>query len=242
MPEWKPSPRDLNRMTVARFTLAARIQHIVLMATFTILILTGLPVLVAETGGWAMKGLFTLRTLLHHTAGAALIGLGIYHAIWISVTEEGRREFGSILPRIEDVRDLLHFVRYQLGKVDEPPPFDKYDPFEKFEYLAVVWGSIVMIVTGLMMWFFELTMQVFPKWAYDLARLIHGYEAVLAFLAVILGHLYNVHLKPGVWPMNRVWLDGEMTLKELRDHHPRAYERWLQEQHLQSTDDRGAGR
>lgn len=230
MTEWQPSPAELNRTTVVRFTVAARVQHIVLIVSFMVLIVTGLPVLVAGAGGWAMQGLFTLRTLLHHIAGVVLIGLGVYHTFWISFTEEGRREFGSVLPRVEDARDLVHFLKYQFGKVDAPPPFDKYDPFEKFEYLAVVWGSLVMVITGLMMWFFEITLQVFPKWTYDLVRLIHGYEAILAFLAVILGHLYNVHLKPGVWPMNRVWLDGRMTAKELREHHPREYERWLEQQ------------
>ena len=87
-----------------------------------------------------------------------------------------------------------------------------------------------MVITGIMMWFFEFTLQIFPKWTYDMARLIHGYEAILAFLAVILGHLYNVHLKPGVWPMNRVWLDGKMTAMELKQHHPKEYERWLEQQ------------
>lgn len=233
MSEWEPLERDLNGITVTRFSRSARIQHIVLIASFTMLIVTGLPVLVAGAGGGIVRGLFAVRTLLHHGAGVVLIGLGVYHTIWISFTDEGRREFGSVLPRYKDLTDLVHFVKYQLGRTDEPPPYGKYDPFEKFEYLAVVWGSLVMVVTGLMMWFFEFTFQLFPKWAYDLVRLIHGYEAILAFLAVILGHLYNVHLKPGVWPMNRVWLDGKMTLRELKAHHPLEYERWLREQSMQ---------
>jgi cytochrome b subunit of formate dehydrogenase len=230
MPEWQPSPDELRRTTVVRFGAAARVQHIVLIVSFTVLIVTGIPVLVAGAGGVAMQGLFTLRTLLHHIAGVALIGLGVYHTIWISFTEEGRREFGAILPKMEDAKSLVHFLKYQFGKTGTPPPFDKYDPFEKFEYLAVVWGSVIMVVTGLMMWFFEVTLQILPKWSYDLARLVHGYEAILAFLAVILGHLYNVHLKPGVWPMNRVWLDGKMTAMELKQHHPKEYDRWLEQQ------------
>lgn len=230
MPEWQPSPKELRRTTVVRFGAAARVQHIVLIVSFTVLIVTGLPVLVAGAGGWTMRGLFVLRGVLHHSAAVVLIGLGIYHTFWISFTEEGRREFGSVLPKLEDARNLVHFLKYQFGKSDTPPPFDKYDPFEKFEYLAVVWGSLVMVITGIMMWFFEFTFQILPKWTYDMARLIHGYEAILAFLAVILGHLYNVHLKPGVWPMNRVWLDGRMTAQELKDHHPKEFERWLEQQ------------
>ncbi len=233
MLEWTPYEHDLDRITVTRFTRHEQIQHVILIVSFALLIVTGLPMLL----GTGVSGAFSLRTWIHHLAGATLIVLALYHTFWILLTEEGRRDFGSVMPRVQDVRDLVQFVKYQLGKSDDPPQFDKFDPFEKFEYFAVVWGSIIMIVTGLMMWFFELTLRVFPKWVYDLVLLIHGYEAVLAFLAVILGHLYNVHLKPGVFPMSRVWLDGKMTLRKLKEHHPREYERWLAAQRIQRATD-----
>lgn len=236
MPEWEPYEHDLDRITVTRFTRHEQIQHVILIVSFSLLIVTGLPMLL-KTG---VSGGFFLRTWIHHLAGATLIVLAVYHTFWILLTEEGRRDFGSVMPRVQDLRDFVQFVKYHVGKTDEPPQFDKFDPFEKFEYFAVVWGSIVMIVTGLMMWFFELTLRVFPKWAYDLVLLIHGYEAVLAFLAVILGHLYNVHLKPGVFPMSRVWLDGKMTLRKLKEHHPREYQRWVNAQRIQHAE--GAGR
>ena len=115
----------------------------------------------------------------------------------------------------------------------EPPPFGKFDPFEKIEYFAVVWGSAVMVATGFMLWFFEGTLRIFPFWVYQLVLMIHGYEALLAFPAIILWHLYNVHLKPGHFPMSRVWLDGKITLRELQEHHPREYRAWLRRQRIQ---------
>ena len=136
-------------------------------------------------------------------------------------------------PRWQDAKDFVHFVKYQLGRVSEPPPFGKFDPFEKIEYFAVVWGSAVMVVTGFMLWFFEDTLRIFPLWVYQLVLMIHGYEALLAFLAIILWHLYNVHLKPGHFPMSRVWLDGKITLRELKQHHPREYRAWLRRQRIQ---------
>jgi cytochrome b subunit of formate dehydrogenase len=216
--------------TIIRFTIAERVQHIVLVIIFVVLIITGFPLLVPGIGTHVLGGAFPFRTFLHHFAGAALFLLGLFHIGYVIVTAEGRSDFWRMVPRIQDVRDIVHHIRYQLGKVDEPPPFDKFDPFEKFEYLAVVWGSVVMVVTGFMMWFFATTLRVFPKWVYDLLLAIHGYEAVVAFLAIILWHLYNVHLKPGVFPMSRVWLDGKMTLRELKEHHPKAYERWVHQQ------------
>ncbi len=236
MPEWEPYEADLDRITVTRFTKAQRIQHEILVFSFAVLIVTGLPVLIPEVGS-RLEGVFSFRTFLHHLAGVVLGVLSLFHAYYIAFTREGRQEFIHMLPRLKDLTDVVHFTKHHLGLVDDPAPFDKYDPFEKFEYLAVVWGSGVMVLTGLMLWFFEWTLQVFPKWVYDLVLMVHGYEAVLAFLAVILGHLYNVHLKPGVFPMSRVWLDGKMSLRKLKEHHPLAYERWLRQQRIQRADE-----
>lgn len=234
--------QHLDRVVVTRLTVAERVQHVVLMVSVTILMLTGLPLLLPEIGTHIVGGVFSVRTFLHRFAGSVLIGLTGFHVVYVLVSEDGRRNFRHMLPRLHDVRDFAHHVRYQLGKADAPARFDKFNPFEKFEYFAVVWGSVVMIITGLMMWFFEVTLRVFPKWVYDFALLIHGYEALLAFLAIILVHLYNVHLKPGVFPMSRVWLDGKMTAGELQERYPLAYERWVREQHMRpSEDESGSG-
>lgn len=235
MAEWEPYEADLDAITVTRFSLRQRVQHEILVGSFTVLILTGLPVLFPRISTSLLGGVFSIRTFLHHFAGVVLIALSVYHILYLAFSAEGRRDFVGMLPRWRDVTDLIDFVKYHVGKSDEHPQFDKFDPFEKFEYLAVVWGSGVMIVTGLMMWFFEFTLRFFPKWVYDLIVMVHGYEAILAFLAVILGHLYNVHLKPEVFPMSRVWLDGQITLRQMKEHHPREYERWLREQRIQRT-------
>ena len=239
-PQWEPYAGDLDRTVVIRLTLAERVQHIVLMVSFTILILTGAPLLFPETPLiQVFGGMFPVRTFVHRFAGAALAGLAAFHVLYVLFSEEGRRDFGRMAPRLQDVKDFVHYLKYQLGKVDQPPPFGKFDPFEKIEYFAVVWGSAVMVATGFMMWFFEATLRVFPKWAYDLVVLIHGYEALLAFLSIILWHLYNVHLKPGVFPLSKVWINGKITLRDLKEHHPREYQSWLRRQRIQPPTENG---
>ena len=234
MAEWVPSDPDLDRVVVTRLTLAERMQHWVLIACFVVLIVTGIPLLFpAEVAGWVFEGAFPVRTWAHRIAGSVLGLLAGYHVLYVLFSPAGRRDFARMAPRVRDWRDLVHHIRYQLGKTDAPPQFHKFDPFEKIEYFAVVWGSAIMVATGLMMWFFEVTLRLLPKWAYDLVLIVHGYEALLAFLAIILWHLYNVHLKPGVFPMNKVWLTGKVTLRELKEHHPRQYERWLRRQRAQ---------
>ena len=119
--------------TIIRFTVAERVQHIVLMLVFVVLLVTGLPLLIPGIGPRVAEGAFAFRTFAHHFAGVALLLLGVFHVVYVIVTAEGRSDLWRMVPRIQDVRDVVHHVRYQLGKVDEPPPFDKFDPFEKFE-------------------------------------------------------------------------------------------------------------
>jgi cytochrome b subunit of formate dehydrogenase len=241
-PAWEPYAGDLDATVVVRLTLAERVQHIVLMVSFTVLVATGVPLLFPGT--WLVHvfgGIFPVRTFVHRLAGSTLAVLAAFHVLYVLFSAEGRRDFGRIAPRIQDVKDLMHFLKYQLGKVDEPPPFGKFNPFEKIEYFAVVWGSAVMVATGFMMWFFEATLRLFPKWVYDLVLMIHGYEALLAFLSIIIWHLYNVHLKPGVFPMSKVWLSGKITLRELQHEHPREYRAWLRRQRIQPDVENGNG-
>ena len=85
-----------------------------------------------------------------------------------------------------------------------------------------------MIVSGFFLWASNLSFRLFPLWVYDIFQIIHSYEAILAFLAIIIWHLYNVHLTPDVFPMSRVWLDGKISGHDLRMHHPLEYEAILE--------------
>jgi len=115
---------------------------------------------------------------------------------------------------------------YYLGRRAEKPRFDRFNYVEKFEYYALAWGTVVMTFSGLALTYEEAAMRVLPKWAWDIVYAVHGYEALLAFLAIIIWHLYNVHLRPGIFPMNWAWITGKMPEEQLREEHPLEYERW----------------
>jgi cytochrome b subunit of formate dehydrogenase len=134
-----------------------------------------------------------------------------------------------MLVRKRDLKDIVDLFLFNIGSRSEKPKFGKFNFKEKFEYWAVVWGSAVMIVTGLMQWYAEAAMIIFPKWALDVARIIHGYEAILAFLAVVIWHFYNVHLNPSVFPMSMVWITGRISIEELKENHPLEYEKLVAE-------------
>lgn len=81
-----------------------------------------------------------------------------------------------------------------------------------------------MVGTGVLLWAPHLTLAILPKWVMDIAQVIHSAEAILAFSAIIVWHMYNVHFNPSVFPMSKIWLTGKIGLHELRDNHSLEYQ------------------
>lgn len=237
-----------------RMNLAERIQHWVLIGTFLLLILTGLPLFFYDVQffKWLLPSgrSFYVRGIIHRVAAVLMIANVIAHVLYSVLTKRGRNNFKEMLPRRQDVKDAVGLFGYNVGLsrflnkrgigsrffrkhpywlFEKHPLYGRYNFVEKFEYWALAWGTFVMIFSGFFMWNVELSLRLFPLWVHDIFIIIHGYEAILAFLAVIIWHMYNVHLSPEVFPMSKVWLDGKITGKELRLLHPLEYEKILRE-------------
>ena len=117
-------------------------------------------------------------------------------------------------------------VRYNLGLARAKPAFARFSYIEKTEYWAMMWGSIVMGVTGVVLWFDNTSMGLLTKLGFDISRTVHFYEAVLATLAIIVWHFYFVIFNPDVYPMNLAWLTGRMSEREMLEEHPLELARW----------------
>jgi len=211
-----------------RFSLNLRIQHLFMIVSFSLLALTGIPFFFPEffKGVMHVSETSIVRGLIHRISAIIMILLSLYHILYIMFTDDGHINLQLIFPKIpKDIIDTFHMVQYNLGLRAYPPKFGKYDFIEKFEYFAVIWGTLVMVVTGLMLWFADAVMTVFPVWIVDVARIVHHYEAILAILSIVIWHMYNVHLKPEHFPMNRVWLTGRIDRKTMLLHHTLEYER-----------------
>jgi|Deesub1362B_J571_1020462.scaffolds.fasta_scaffold02746_4 cytochrome b subunit of formate dehydrogenase len=214
--------------TIERFNRNLRIQHFILMISMIMLSLTGLALKFHDT--WlgrllmAIEGGFGMRGIIHRTFALILIGLGVYHFYYILFRKEGHEEFLRIVPRGKDVRDFVQYLRFSILGKGEPPKAGKYDFRQKFQYWGVVAGFWVMVITGFVLWFESAAMAVLPKWFIDVTLVFHGYEGLLIFLVLFLYHLYNVHLNPDHFPMSRVWLDGKISLEQLKKEHPLEYE------------------
>jgi len=211
--------RAKNR-TVVRMDASQRRQHLVLLTSFILLAITGFALKFPDA--WYSRALGTeeIRSWLHRIAGVVLLAAGAWHVVYLALYAEGRRLFRDLLPKPQDWTDVKTNVRHLTGRSPERARFGRFGYPEKFEYWAVVWGTILMGVTGLVIWFKVDFTQWFPRWIVEVATTIHYYEAILACLAIIIWHFYHVFFDPEVYPGNFAWLDGKVTPEWQHHEHP----------------------
>jgi len=146
--------------------------------------------------------------VVHRVAAAVMVVVTFTHLISLVVSRRLREHWLHLLPRAGDGSEgALHFL-YNLGVLRQRPALSAHSYIEKAEYWAVVWGTVVMILTGVMLWANNLTLRLLPKSWLDFATAVHFYEAVLATLAIVVWHLYTVIFDPDVYPMDTSWLTG----------------------------------
>ena len=208
-----------------RMTVNERLQHAVLVLSFTALVVTGFMLRYPEA--WWVVGIrhlssraFELRALGHRVASVIMLGSGVWHVCYLAFTVPGRKLFLEMLPRWRDVTDPWGVLKYNLGLAPDKPAFGRFCYIEKAEYWAMAWGTALMTVTGAILWFDNASMGYITKLGFDIARLVHFYEAVLATLAIVVWHFYFVVFNPDVYPMNLAWLTGRMSEGEMMEEHP----------------------
>ena len=197
---------------VLRMDRAQRWQHALLALSFIVLAVTGFALKFPDS--WVAHLLGSnepLRRWTHRVSGLVLLAVGAFHLIYIARTKEGRRLVMDLLPVRQDLNDVLAMIGYLTGRRKDKPRCGRFGYAEKMEYWAVIWGTIIMGVTGLMIWW-KLDVTAFlPRWVVDVALTIHYYEAVLACLAIVVWHFYHVIFDPDVYPLNRACWDGQVT-------------------------------
>jgi cytochrome b subunit of formate dehydrogenase len=208
-----------------RMTVNERVQHAVLVLSFTALVVSGFMLRYPEA--WWVVGIrqlsssaFELRGLVHRIASVIMLASGVWHLGYLAFTAAGRTLFREMLPARRDLTDPWGVLKYNLGLAPEKPAFGRFCYIEKAEYWAMAWGTALMTVTGFILWFDNASMGYITKLGFDIARLVHFYEAVLATLAIIVWHFYFVVFNPDVYPMNLAWLTGCMSEGEMMEEHP----------------------
>ena len=111
-------------------------------------------------------------------------------------------------------------AKYNLGLSKRKPELDRFSYAEKVEYWALIWGTVIMSITGIIMWFNNFFIDLVTTEGWNIARTVHFYEALLATLAIIVWHFYFVIFNPDVYPMNLAWLRGKISEEEMQAEHP----------------------
>jgi cytochrome b subunit of formate dehydrogenase len=211
--------RMLNPM-MTRMSVNQRWQHLTLLTSFIVLVITGFALKFPESWFAHTMGMGEhLRGTIHRIAGVVLILAGIYHIFYLAAAHEGRKMLRDIAPRPQDAFDALATMRYYLGLSKQKPKFGRFNYAEKAEYWALVWGTALMGLTGVMMWAKVTVGDLLARWLVDVATAIHYYEAILATLAIIVWHFYQVFFDPDVYPMNWAWWDGKMPVEHYKHEH-----------------------
>lgn len=225
---WRKKAADKRRReqrTVLRLTRKQRIQHWLLLTSFIALVLSGFALQYPDSWlAWSLGGNEFLRRLIHRVAAVVMLAVGIYHIAYLALTKEGRDWVRDMAPTAKDVRDVIQAFGYYLGIRRARPKIARFGYAEKAEYWAVVWGTIIMGLTGLMIWFKIGWFGFLPRWTIDVALAIHLYEAILATLAIIVWHFYHVIFDPDVYPVNWAFYDGRISEEAFREEHELAYE------------------
>ncbi|MDP8207355.1 MAG: hypothetical protein P9L92_11875 [Candidatus Electryonea clarkiae] len=241
----KHGPGHKKRYKVAkisyrRFELFPRILHGIVISSFLLLAMTGLPLKYhhTEAARWISSNLLGLHTMaiLHRIGAAMTFAYFILHLGHFTLKVlSGKKTVGnllwghdSIVPQPRDAKEFVQHIAYFIG-LAERPRFGRWTYWEKFDYFAVFWGVAMIGMSGLTLWFPEIFTRILPGWAINAAHIIHSEEALLATGFIFTVHFFNVHFRPEAFPFDEVIFTGRMRPQQLMEERPLWHEQ-LQEQ------------
>jgi len=219
---------------VIRFRLRDRVEHLLVMIVFFALALTGLPqkfhdVGVSKTIVEALGGIAQVR-YLHRLAGVLFALMTLIHLVTVLGAVVRGQSTLAMVPGAKDFRDVVTTLRYYLRISDQRAQFDRFDYKEKFEYWGIVFGGLIMITTGFALLYPIAATRFLPGQLIPAAKVAHGNEGLMAFLVVILWHIYNVVFAPEVFPGSKTIFTGKISRERMRHEHPLEYARLFPEE------------
>jgi formate dehydrogenase gamma subunit len=226
-------PRHESGEMAVRMNLWFRVAHWGIMASFPTLVVTGFALKYPES--WWARPLLTwesnagVRGGLHRIAAIVMLLATFFHFVHLALKKRDRSFLWAMIPTVKDATDMAHVFGYNLGLTKEEPKFAKFNYAEKMEYWAFLWGTMVMALSGFLLWFNNFVLRHFPKWVTDAATAVHWYEALLATFSILIWHFYMVIFDPSVYPMDTAWLDGKIPADHYRHTRPAYYRALVQE-------------
>lgn len=245
------------RGDLPRYSVHIVIQHLLIFVTFMFLVATGLPIFFSDLF-WASYvisffGGIDAARLIHRIAAFTMMFASAYHIITIvagTIQKILNKEFDykrTQIPRLKDLFDLIHDIKYFLGLRPHRPKMEKFMYKQKAHYLAIIWGSFVLMIAGSALLFPDIMSKILPEtigkvlppgavgeesyavFFQALARLMHADEAVMALILIAFWHWINVHFVPGRFPMQWTFLTGKITREHQIEEHFLEYLKNLKE-------------
>src|SRR5688572_19109802 len=150
----KAAAKKRQTRQIVRLTANQRVQHWLLLTSFIALVLSGFALQYPDSWLASMLGGSEyLRRIIHRVAAVVMLAAGVYHLAYLGISKEGRLWLKDMAVRGKDFQDVLGNFRYYLGASGVRPRIARFGYAEKAEYWAVVWGTMIMGLTGLMIWF-----------------------------------------------------------------------------------------
>jgi formate dehydrogenase subunit gamma len=227
--------------TFVRFSRRQRAEHTLVMSLFVILAATGFPqkwsgAAWAQTSLRWMGGVEIARSV-HRVAGIAFTLLVVAHlAAAIGLVLSGKAR-PSMIPGRKDFTDAIKTLRYYLGASEEQARFDRFDYRQKFEYWGLVMGGLLMVATGLTLYFPLAVTRLLPGVIIPVAKVAHSNEGLMAFLVVITWHIYNAHLNPDVFPFDSAIFTGKISRHRMEHEHPLELARLIESENPKPAED-----
>ncbi|UCG32030.1 MAG: cytochrome c3 family protein [Phycisphaerales bacterium] len=227
-----------------RFRRIHRVTHALVIISFMGLTFTGIPLkfsdqpwalmLATALGGGNVMGIF------HRCFAIIMLIYVVIHLGVVIRWARGQRKAGrkgwlfgpdSLLPVGKDLRDLGGMFRWFLGR-GVMPKFDRWTYWEKFDYWADAVGTIIIGGSGLILAFPIAASMILPGWFFNVAMIVHGYEALLAVGFIFTMHFFNAHLRVEKFPTDTVIFSGLLSEAEMRAERPLQFERLQREGEL----------
>lgn len=232
-----------------RFIPLERLLHLLVVTSFLLLVITGMPLKFYYTD-WAnaifrfIGGAAVARSLHHFGAIITFLYFAMHLCSLLVRSWKNRNQlrdpatgkwqfkrlwarlFGpdSMIPTIQDWRDFVAHQKWFFGKGPRPQ-FDRWTYWEKFDYFAVFWGVAAIGLSGLIMWFPLVFTRFLPGWIINIALVVHSDEALLAAGFIFTFHFFNTHFRLEKFPMDTVIFSGRISKTELLHERKRWWDR-----------------
>ncbi len=215
---------NTDDVRIRRFSNFRILEHWAHMLTFMILAVTGLSqkFYSLDVSTWfimQLGGIDSIR-LIHRYTGIIFAAVVLMHIMIAIIGITLKKWTPSMLISKKDFKDVVHNIRYYLGMEDHPASCDRYSYRQKFEYWGVLIGAVIIMFSGIALWFPVVITQFLPGEVIPAAKVLHTNQAILIFIMIALLHIYNSIFSPEVFPLDTSIFTGYISRERMAREHP----------------------